>query len=403
MIVSTRAQQVDSFYERTAPFPTYRKVEIEEYNLKLGRLRGHLEGSLRVEYNDNVFLLPRATESDLTFYPNLTLGFVWPVMRDQTIRLDVGVGYLWYTSNDRLSYFYIAPNSRLEYRITLPDARLQLVLYENIGTSLDPTTRPEISGGKTNVARGFVFRRLSNLTGLDLMWQATRPLRVDAGYAFGLDRSLSGDFTMQDRDNHNFRVGLDYSIASAWSVGVRGGYTLVRHVQRVLNNGDRYTIGPQFTFAPMQSLRVFGRAGYTEYVFDSSGTIRDTSDFRGVTFETGISQTLTRTLSHNLQVERRVDDGWEGNYTALWGVRYAIETVPLRDVRVNASLTYQNYSMTGPRDEDGDHYLAQLTAGYKLAPRWNLGLGYVFALKEARDSALDYTQNRVTVEVTHQF
>jgi hypothetical protein len=403
LTLSAQTQPTGGFYGPTGPFPPYRKVELEDYNIKWGRMKGHLDGSLRVVYDDNIFLSKTGAKSDFSFYPNLTLGFLWPVTRDQTVQLDLGIGYLRYVRNDQLSYFYVAPDSRLEYRITVPDANLQIVFQEGIGTFMDPTSRPEISGPKTNAPSGFIFRRLSNTAGLGVLWRPTRPITVTGGYAFGLDRSLSGDFTEQDRDSHTFDIGVDYNVASAWRIGLLGNYAIINYVEKVLNSGDTYTVGPQFTFAPMQSLSVFGRVGFTEFLFDSRGTIGDSSDFHGVTFQSGLNQTLSRALSHKVQVGRRVDGGWDSNFTDLWEAQYALEATLTKAVRVNASLTYQNFAVSGPNSEKGERYLAQLSTGYRFARRWNAGLAYGFALKDAEPTALSYTRNRVSLELTHQF
>ena len=403
MILGAQTLPMDAGYGRAGPYPAYRRPTLEDYNLKWGRLQGHLDGSLQAEYNDNVFLGKDGAKSDFSLYPNLMLGFLWPVSRDQNLRLDLGIGYLWYARFDQLSHFYIRPNSRLEYQISVPDANLQFLIHDSIGTSVDPTSRPEISGLTTNNATGIVFLRLYNTAGLDVRWQPTRPLKVSSGYEFTLDRSLSEDFLSQDRDTHAFNLGADYDISSVWTVGLLGNYTINNYVESVMNKGESYTIGPRFTFAPMRSVSVFGSMGYTVYQFDSTGTVADRSDFSGVTFEAGVRQTLSRALSHRLQFGRSVESGWLSNFTELWRVQYGLDAALMRNITVNALLTYENFAVSGSDTDKGDRYLARLGAGYRFARRWNAGLAYYFALKDTEQTVLDYTQNRVSLELTHSF
>jgi len=317
----------------------------------------------------------------------------------------VGIGYRCYVEDSQLDYLSIAPNSRLEYRLILPDARVQILFFEALGTTVDPTSRPDISLVGTNASEGSIFRNLNSTSGLDVEWQPTRASRVTAGYSFTLDRSLSEDFTYYDSDVHSIRLGGDYTVSSAWNVGVQGIYGITEHVENLLNNGGTYTIGPQVNFVPFRALSVFGTVGYTAYDFDSSGTTSDTSDFSGPTFRAGLRHTLSRAVTHSLQADRRVDASFYlgSNYTDIWSVQYEINTTLTRRLKGAGRLIYENYSVSEPGGDQGNQYVVQLTTGYELARRWNLGLVYSFVIRDASQTVLDYTQNRVNLQVTHRF
>jgi hypothetical protein len=150
---------------------------------------------------------------------------------------------------------------------------------------------------------------------------------------------------------------------------------------------------------------LFGSVGYTAYQFDSSGTVADASDFSGPTFRAGINHTLTRVITHSLQGGRRVDASfyYDSNYTDIWTLEYEINTRLTRNVNVAGRLTYENYSVSGPSGDQCNQYSVQLTTGYQLAQRWNLGLAYGFVFRDADQAVLDYTQNRVNLQLTHRF
>jgi uncharacterized protein (PEP-CTERM system associated) len=72
-------------------------------------------------------------------------------------------------------------------------------------------------------------------------------------------------------------------------------------------------------------------------------------------------------------------------------------------VTLNATVAYETFDVSGPLGDSGDRYLFSLASGYQLDRYWKVGLEYAFALKNSSLPNRDYTQNRITVNLTRQF
>ncbi len=383
-----------------SPYPLYNQPEPARYNLKWGKLLGRLNASAAAEYNDNLNLANRNPQADFSLGPDVSVAFLWPISRANTLELDLGAGYRWYVDHPAISTLNLAPNSHLDYRLLFGHG--QLSLHDTFSVANDPTTRPDLSG---NSSAGNVinFRRINNVLGVSAEWRPREPWSMTVGYDYGLDRSLNDEFTSIDRDDHSFSAGTYYRFSPRLLAGISGASTLTYYVQDVQNNVTGYSLGPVVILNPSPFITVDLRGGYSVAAFESTGTVTDTSDFRGFTGQAGLRHKLNRWMSHELRLSKSMELGISRNYYDLLDLQYGFNARLNRVTTLSTSFQYEHFRTSGPDGERGDRYSVSVGARWQLARQWQLGAGYTFNSKHSDLPASDYSQNRFTLGLTRQF
>ena len=393
------AQDTREFPLHTSSYPVMSKPEPSRYNLKWGKLIARFHASLDSEFTDNLNLSDQDRQADVSFGPNFEVGFLWPVTRNNSLQLDLGVGYRWYVNHPSVQTFNLAPSSRIDYRIYADN--LQISLHDGFSIQTDPTSRPDIDASSTG--NPINFHRFGNTTGITTEWRPVRQWSLFTGYDFLVDRSLSGEFTSIDRNDQAFTTGSTYDLSARWTVGLKAAYTLTDYLQKVQNDATSYTFGPVFLFKPSPFITVDAVAGYSVSTFDSSGTIQDTSDFRGFTGQLGIRHILNSRASHELRVSQGRDLGLGSNFYDILALSYAIDARVQRRVTLHGKMTYEHSRASIVGGETADRYIAYLGAGFQLSRDWSGSLGYTLSLKDSTLAVRDYAQNRVTFQLTRRF
>ena len=393
------AQDTREFPLHTSSYPVMSKPEPSRYNLKWGNLIARFHASLDSEFTDNLNLSDQNRQADVSFGPNFEVGFLWPVTRNNSLQLDLGVGYRWYVNHPSVQTFNLAPSSRIDYRIYADN--LQISLHDGFSIQTDPTSRPDIDASSTG--NPINFQRFGNTAGITTEWRPVRAWSLFTGYDFLVDRSLSGEFTSIDRNDQAFTAGSTYDLSARWIVGLKAAYTLSDYLQKVQNDATSYTFGPVFLFKPSPFITVDAVAGYSVSTFDSSGTIQDTSDFRGFTGQLGVRHILNSRASHELRVSQGRDLGLGSNFYDILALSYAIDARVQRRVTLHGKMTYEHSRASIVGGETADRYIAYLGAGFQLSRDWSGSLGYTLSLKDSTLAGRDYTQNRVTFQLARRF
>src|SRR5437762_2329353 len=107
--------------------------------------------------------------------------------------------------------------------------------------------------------------------------------------------------------------------------------------------------------------------------------------------------------THNLRVAHSITPGFGSNFDELTVVQYGINWRFNSYLSLNSTLSYEHLHASGTLGERADRYLAYVGTGWQIARGWNLGLGYSFAWKDSDKALRDYRQNRVTLDLTHEF
>ncbi|MHB8522296.1 MAG: outer membrane beta-barrel protein [Limisphaerales bacterium] len=386
------------YLSRSGPLPPFTTPEVSRYNLKWGDLTARFSASTQTEFNDNINLSQTSPQADLSIGPNLGVGFMWRISKANELHMDLDAGYLWYLNSPSLNSLNIAPNSIIEHTIYLEKVRINL--HDNYGIQVDPTSLGELSGGTNSVVD---YRRFNNVAGLTTSWEPYRNLSLSGGFNDTYDRSMTHDFTSLDQDAYAFNAGGNYTLSPRWAVGLNGNYIITRYVEKVQNGGTTYASGPSLTYKPTQHITVNLSAGYMVSTFDHTGTITDTSDFRGMSYEASIFHTLNSRTSHDLHFSRTAAPGVGSNFTELTDVQYELRKQIRRTITLHTTVAYEHLRASGLGAETADRYLFYLGTNYQFSRHWTAGLGYTLAWKNSDLADQSYSQNRLTLDFERQF
>lgn len=385
------------FIPRSNPYPRHYSAGPRDYNLRWGRLTGRLHGSLQAEFNDNINLADAAAESDFSFAPMVGIGFLWPLSEKNVLEFDIGVGYRAYLDHSELNTLHVSPDSRLTYQVRVLKA--QITVHDQFSIQVDPLSRPEISGSGSV----FNYRRINNDAGFTASWEAMRDLTVVGGYSYVIDRTLTDDFQDLDRDDHLLHLGLYRPLGGRVTVGLVSTHTITDFLQDVQNDGVTLSAGPHVNVRLSEFLSADVGVRYTISDYDQTGSIGDTDDFNGITYYGGVRHRLNSRTTHSLRLSKSVTPGYGSNFTDILGLQYGVSLKVLAPVTLNGTFVYESLRGSGSAGENSERYLWYLGTGLRLSSRWNLGFGCSLGIKDSELPGRDYTQNRVTLELTRQF
>lgn len=381
----------------TSPYLPFPSAEPRPYNLKWGRISGRFEGSLHTEFNDNINLSNLEPEADLSFGPKVGLGFVWPLKRNQVMEFNIGVGYRYFIAHPELNTFNVTPDTRWSHRITIDP--VQFEVYNTFSVQMDPTSQRELSG-----TGGLLdFRRIRNVAGLRTEWQPTSTFGLQGGYAYGLDRTLTDQFSFLDRDDHTADAAAFFRLSRRWTAGVSASYTTVRYVEPIQNDGDYFSVGPVLRYQPSRFLQFQASGGYTFSEFDSSGNTLDSNDFTGFTYEFRANHQLNRRIFHDLRLRRLMTPGFGSNFTDTFSLQYSVDAQVFAGINLNWRFAYENYEASGVGGDTADRYLVYLGSQLRLSSNWRLRVNYAYAMKNSARANADYQQNRIAIELVREF
>jgi hypothetical protein len=387
----------DDFIMRTDPVPAFLEPPKRKYNLKWGPVNGRFFGSVQTEFSDNINLSDRAPQSDLFFNPNFGIGLQWPISERNILELSLGMGYRAYIDHPELNSIQITPDSRLKYQMRI--GKVDVLVHDKFQLQVDPLSRADINGttGLLN------FKRIVNDLGLQGEWPVRRNLSVVTSYDYVVDRSLNSDFTALDRDDHSLGLAAFSRLGPNWTAGISSSVTFSEYLRRIQNDGVSYSIGPQVTFKPSHFITIDATVAYTISQFDQTGTIRDNSDFNGISFAVSARHNINSRMTETLRGARSATPGFGSNFNDLTVLQYGLSWRLNSFLNLNTTFAYEHLVASGASGETADRFLYYAGTGWEVARRWTLGLGYSFAMKDSNQPLRDYKQNRVTVDLTHDF
>lgn len=396
---ATAQTEPESHSRRNLPYPLVRNPEPRRYNLKWRHLMARFQASVSAEISDNIDLAGRNPEADVSFGPNIGVGLFWPITQVNMLQLDMGLGYHWFLDHPSIQTVSVAPASRLDYWIYFDEGRINF--HDNFSVLVEPTSRPDLNKGSDDNPSN--FRRLNNTSGFTAEWRPIHDLSLVGGYDYTLDRSLSGQFTQLDRNDHTFSAASYYDVSSRFTAGLSGSATLTYYQEAIHNDAVGYSFGPVVILEPSQFITIDASVNYSITTFDSTGSLSDTSHFHGVTGQMGLRHTINSWLSHEARASRGRDFAVGSNFYDIINVRYGIHARLNRACTLHTQVLYEHFRTSGNRGERADRYGLYLSTAFQLDRHWSLILGYNFTSKESNQSDRDYTQNRVSLDLTRQF
>jgi hypothetical protein len=400
MTTTATAQVGEDFLSRTAPTPPYRSPQPHRYNLKWGDLTGRLTGTVVAEFNDNINLSDTNPVADISIGPEIGFGFLYPISERNVLQLDIGVGYRWYLKSPDVSSITISPrsSSRLDYYLYFDEGRVNF--HDIFYVQISPVDFGALNGaGGVNLSK---FQRFVNTAGVTSDWRPLKQWVFYAGYDYTIDRSLNSSFRDQDRDDHTFSSGVNHIVNSRLTIGAYSAFTYSTYKQDIQNDGWNFSIGPRVSYQLTKFVALEASAGWTTSDYFDNGTIADQSSFSSFTYQGGIRHTINKRTEHALRGGRSLGLGYGSNFTDTYNLQYSFRWLAAQGISIYGTAAYESLSVSN-QGESAVRYLFNLGTGYQLSRRWNLGVNYAFSVKDSDRVGNDYTQNRITLDLTRQF
>ncbi len=372
-----------------------RQNEEHAYNFKLGHVEFRFNGGLRQEYNDNIGLSATTEQDDFITTPHVGMEADWPLsqLNHLSLSLDLAFSKYWNHSDLDSSTVLIRPGSLLNLDIYVRDIRFNL--HDIIALQQDPTEVPQLSRIST-------FRRLTNTVGISAEWDLNK-LLLQTGYDHDTFTSLESRFDTLDHSTDRFYAKAGCRVASQWTVGVLGNYTLTDYEKPFQNNSSGYSAGVFADTVISDYLRGSGEVRFQGTSFDRGGAILDNQDFGAVVFSFSLDNQLNRFIHHSAEVRRMTEPGIGSNFTDVYELNYRATAEVIRHVSSSLNLFFQYYEDSGSSTADqGIRYGVAPQFEYQLFEQTSLTLGYQYLAKDSK-KPFDYEQNRVFIDVIHQF
>jgi hypothetical protein len=124
------------------PIPIESFLRSPEAFFYFGPFQEILEGSVGVQYTDNVNLAATDKISDLSFTQQLSLNTTWVISHLNKLQFNLGGELMenFYGNGRRQTTFSIDPNSIIELKFDISDFRVRL--YDQLAYAQNPTTDP---------------------------------------------------------------------------------------------------------------------------------------------------------------------------------------------------------------------------------------------------------------------
>ena len=229
------------------------------------------------------------------------------------------------------------------------------------------------------------------------------------GYNYGIIRSLSSEFHSLDMDTHTFSLGTYYSPTSKLNVGINGAYSLEYYQQHVQNDGTVWSVGPFATWALTDFITLEAAAGYSDASYRQTGSILDSSSFRGITYQGGIRHRMNSHMTQSLRGGHSVGLGYGSNFTEIWSAQHTLTWEVVRGITLNSTLSWERFKASTVRANDpssadsGYQVVYYLGTAFQFTRHWGAAVAYAFALKNSDLPDRDYVQNRLTLDVRREF
>jgi hypothetical protein len=397
------------------------------YNLQLGPMKLRFSATLGFEYNDNInlsedasvvvpspigpVLLTSQQESDFIIRPQVNINALWPLTQLNTFRLDLGIGYSFYTEHpsNNTNGVLVNPGSQLAFDIFVGDFRINL--HDRFSVQQDPVEEVTLS----NVSD---YGRFQNAAGISVLWDLNAAVAT-LGYDHYNFISTSSEFDYLDRNAEEVYGSIAFTPNSTMSVGLEGAFVDTYYDQSVLDDAVAYSAGA-FLETQMSSylkLRVAG--GYQSINFDDSGIVNDPQDVSDYYANLSLSHRVNSVLTQSITAGHETQLGTNSNFTTLNYVRHTANWNILLHTLLSTELFYEDAEDSGgnlilvptpgtflfnPFAAEHIHrYGGAFTLGYQLTPHVTLGFRYQYTQKDSDLPLRDYRQNRVSFDGTYSF
>ena len=389
-----------------------------DYNLRVGPVKFSADVVGGVEYIDNITYSQVNRESDAVFRLALNVLTIVPLTRYNTLRFDLGVGFVRYIEHPEATSgdVFITPGSQIALDFFVGDY-LRLNVHDAFDIRQDPVDSAELS----NVTN---FGRFTNTGGITATVDLHNGLIFTGEYDHFNYVALNDDFDYLDRNADQFAASVSYQIRPRTFVGVDGGYSITDYTNGGLNDSTGGTVGAFLDTTITPYFRVVLHGGYQFADFDSGGTVDrgfynafdridglpttgtfgDKYSLSTFYYSATLNNRINAYLTHSLSLGREADLGLISNYVKVDYIRYNIAWRALSNVTLAGDLFYDHdIESGGPFDERINRYGGDISVGYQFNRHLSAAAHYAYIQKDSDANLRDYYQNRVGLDVDYHF
>lgn len=390
-----------------------------DYNLRIGPVKFSADLVAGFEYIDNISYSQVNRTSDEVIRVGLNILTVIPLTRLNTLRFDLGIGFVRYiqhpdaTSNN----IFITPGSQLAADFYVGDY-FKFNVHDAFDIRQDPVDAAELS----NVTN---FGRFTNTAGITGTADLHDGVILTGEYDHFNYISLNSDFNYLNRSAEQFYGSVSYQIRPRTFIGAEGGYSSTTYDRTGLNDSDSYTVGGFLDSTITPYLRLVVRGGYQSASFNTGGTV-DSGNYANLNgaalglpttgtfsdqyslstfyWNATINNRLNAYLTHSLSLGREADLGLISNYVKVDYIRYNIAWRALSNITVAGDLFYDHdVESGGPFSERINRYGGDVSLGLQVNRHLSGAVHYAYIQKDSDANLRDYYQNRVGLDVDYHF
>ncbi len=357
--------------------------------------RMNLNTSISLSYNDNVGLAEENTEKGWNYKLKVGGSGVIPFggRHELTLTGDIQ-GDVWDKWNE-----INAISGGLGVDVDYDFDFWKLNLHTRYTRSVDPTA--EEIGFVTDVRE---FRRYYTTTGFKVS-RLFGGMGLEVGADYTVYHPEQQEFEDLKRDTISSYLEIDKELINELTLYLRYTHATVEARTDFYNDSksDKGEVGIKGWLTPRLGTNI--SVGYQTLLFDESGEIEDTSDYKGVVYKLSLTHRLSPLTRQSLSFSYNPEQGYAtGNYYRQYNTSYTIAHKVTPRLLFNGSYSYIHTDESGDdHDESADRSRISLGLGYSLTENTNLGITYTYLDRESDLHGKDYTQNLTTISLSYSF
>ncbi|MBC2594074.1 hypothetical protein H5P28_07340 [Ruficoccus amylovorans] len=374
-------------------------------NLRAGPVYFDLSAQLGFEYNDNITGSTNFPVSDFIISPGVTLGSRWRVSDYNTISINLGLFYEWYTNNPELSsinnFVSISPDTKLAFSFFIENWEIEL--FDRISYSIDPTDALRLDANGQLVPNSMRYGRFTNIAGIN----------VEADYndvvVFGsFSRTdilpTQQDFNFTQSTTYTFSAGPRFLISPQLTAGFTGGFSYIDYAENVNNDEWTYFLGPMVVWQMSPLVNVQASMNYTFYNVQQTGTTGDLSEPSGIQANIVFTHRLSERYQHSLSYTRVIQNGYLSNATTTDTIGYAASYQLSQRLVPNFSIVYDwGEDSGGPAPEVFSGYLISFGFDYRFSRQLSSTFAYVRTHRTSNLPERTFNRNQVILDLRYDF
>ena len=370
--------------------------DLQHYTFKRGDFRMLLEGSLGLEWNDNVTLQHTQPLEDFIIQPHVGVEATYPITAYNTLNLTAGFGYDKYINHDVLSRGLIDSGSQLSFGVFVKDVSLDF--HERFQYSQD-------SASEAAVANTGSYGTFQNTAGVSATWDL-QDATLTLGYDHQNSLATSSQYSYLDRAAELVVARAGFKVRPRVTTGLEGTASFTRYDQQILNDNNNYSGGGYVEWRPGQSLSLHSHAGYT--LTDSHRTSTSVASQNQTSWygDFTLSHQPVASMSYALSAGHELRAGIESDQIEDWYARPGIQWSFIRNLILGTSFTFEKGNQKGGKlatlaEGSYTQYGGELTLSATPMKRMSVALNYRLLVRSSDVTSREYTQNQVGLVVSY--